>query len=103
MINREQAIEIARAYVSELKWPGIQEMIIYDRGIIERPFGWVFHYNSRAFIETGDFHDDAIGNAPIIVDRTDGSVHLTGTAYPLEYYFEKYERQRAGRPAPPPP
>jgi hypothetical protein len=30
------------------------------------------------------------GNAPFIVDRNDGSIHVTGTAYPTEQYLESY-------------
>ncbi len=32
------------------------------------------------------------GNAPLIVDRKDGTVHITGTAFPTEQYLESYER-----------
>jgi tetrahydromethanopterin S-methyltransferase subunit H len=30
------------------------------------------------------------GNAPFIVDRKDGSIHVTGTAYPPEVYLQNY-------------
>jgi hypothetical protein len=33
-----------------------------------------------------------LGNAPFIVDRKDGSIHLTGTAYPIEQYLKSYIR-----------
>jgi hypothetical protein len=32
------------------------------------------------------------GNAPFIVDREDGRIHVTGTAFPTEFYLENYAR-----------
>ena len=32
------------------------------------------------------------GNAPFIVDRKEGAMHSTGTAFPLELYPESYDR-----------
>lgn len=95
MIDQTTALAIARDYLKSLKWPGIEEMILYDNATIERPFGWVFFYNSKLFIESGDIGDDAVGNAPIIVDRRDGSIHVTGTAGPLERYLDRYEKSRS--------
>jgi hypothetical protein len=31
--------------------------------------GWLFYYNSKAFIETGNVRDALAGNGPIFVDR----------------------------------
>jgi hypothetical protein len=58
---------------------------------LSKPYGWVFFYQSRQYIET---HDDAhmlCGNAPIIVDRFDGEIRMTGTARPIEHYLANYE------------
>ena len=96
MIDQTTALAIARNYVQSLKWPGIEEMVLYESATIERPFGWVFFYNSKSFIDTGNIGDDAVGNAPIIVDRRDGSVHVTGTAAPLERYLDRYQTSRSG-------
>jgi len=32
------------------------------------------------------------GNAPFIVSRNDGSIHITGTAEDIDYYLDKFER-----------
>lgn len=55
--------------------------------------GWVFFWDSKRHQETGDFRDATVGNAPILVDRTDGSVHHTGTARPIEEYIDRYKRR----------
>ena len=45
--------------------------------------GWLFYYNSKAFIETGNFRDALAGNGPIFVDRS-GVVQTTPTAIPWQ-------------------
>ncbi|WP_020405488.1 YrhB domain-containing protein [Hahella ganghwensis] len=58
---------------------------------IERSWGWVFFYQSKAYIETGDFREMLGGNAPIIVNRDSGELIHTGTAYDIEHYIKEYE------------
>lgn len=57
----------------------------------EYPIGWVFFWNSRRYLATGDFRDSLLGNAPILVDRSDGSAHFTGTARTVDEYLRRYE------------
>ncbi len=73
------------------------DIIIMDDRTIERDFGWVFIYNTKRFVETGDHNYTLIGNAPIIVDRIDGSLHPTGTGRPIEEYIREYEKKRQYR------
>src|SRR6188768_3437442 len=75
-------------------------LAIVDEHTIERPWGWVFFYNSRRFVETRDFRHALAGNAPYIVNRHTGEIRLTGTAHKIEYYIAHYERSLAD-PAPP--
>jgi Immunity protein 35 len=64
---------------------------------LEQDFGWVFFYNSKEFIESGNLSDMLAGNAPLIVDKFDGSVHVTGTAYPIEFYIKEFKKNRCMR------
>jgi len=67
------------------------EPVILDELTIEKDFGWIFFYNSRKFIETEEFSYTILGNAPIIINKFDGSLHYTGTAYEVEHYITEYE------------
>ncbi len=62
----------------------------------EHDFGWVFHWCTREFLETEDFRYALGGNAPLIVDRHDGKMYSTGTAYALEHYLNRYRRGDRG-------
>ena len=59
--------------------------------IDDKPYGWVFHYHSKNH-DPNDYKNFVLGNAPIIVDRINFEVVVTGTAHPLDYYIEEYER-----------
>lgn len=47
----------------------------------EESFGWVFFYDSKEFLETGDFSKAVAGNAPILIDKMTGELTVTGTAH----------------------
>lgn len=59
---------------------------------IEYDFGWVFIYDTREHLETSDIKYSVVGNAPLIVDKNDGHLYITGTAHPVEHYVEQYRR-----------
>lgn len=67
--------------------PADEEAAIDEKQTIEEALGWVYFYNSRQFLETGDFRHQLLGNAPIVVERSTGTVQETGTAKPLEEYL----------------
>jgi hypothetical protein len=75
---------------------GCPEPVLVEDKILEFDFGWGFFYNSRAYLESKDFRDALCGNAPLIVDR-EGSLYVTGTARPFDYYVNQYRRQRLKR------
>jgi hypothetical protein len=70
----------------------VPDLTIIDNETIECDFGWVFLYETKKYLESGDFRDGLLGNAPIIVSKLDGSLHETGTAEPIEFYIENFKR-----------
>ena len=61
---------------------------------ITRPYGWVFFYQSRAYLQNPtDVSRALAGNAPFLVDRVNGEVRVFGTAHPVEWYLSHYERE----------
>lgn len=91
-MTEEEARRIAEAYLAaEAAGAGV-ELAIVETETLERPFGWVFFYNTRRFLETGDEMASAVGNAPFIVDRRSGRVDVAGTSHPIEHYLSLYER-----------
>lgn len=56
--------------------------------------GWVFFYDSRQHLLSGDVRDALAGNAPVLIDRISGQVCPTGTAWPVEEYVAEYTAQK---------
>jgi hypothetical protein len=65
--------------------------------VAENRIGWTYYWNSAAYIETGDEMQGIIGNAPIIIDRMDGSIVPSGTGESVEFYIDQYQDRRAWR------
>jgi hypothetical protein len=79
-MDRTAAIKVAAEYVRRLGRESHLDLALDDAATQEREVGWVFFPTRRALA----------GNAPFIVDRTDGSIHPTGTALPLEDYLAAF-------------
>jgi hypothetical protein len=92
MINQEQARELVWTHIHRVNSSNL-ELMILDEHTIETEFGWVFFWNSRLYIETGEFKYALAGNAPMIVDKLAESVHPTSTAVPAQQSIEEYRRR----------
>lgn len=69
----------ATAHVSKyacIAFSGCGEIAINEPFIIESDQAWVFPYNTRAFLETGDFLTALVSNNPVLVCRGTGSMHI---------------------------
>ncbi len=98
MIDKATARILVEAELNRLNQgnPDVEFAIMDDR-TLEHDFGWVFFWNSKEFVETGEIHYALLGNAPFIVDKEDGTLHVTGTGRPTEEYIREYEEKRAKR------
>ncbi len=90
-ITPEDARSIAQSEISQHLTGDDDPLLVVDKHTIERPWGWVFFYNFRRFVETGDYRYAAGGNAPLIVERESGRVLVAGTAHSTEFYLANYE------------
>ena len=68
----------------------VQKLVIVR--VDEHDFGWVYFYDSSGHVKTGSASDAVVGNAPLIVDKGDGKLYITGTAHPIEHYLQEYRR-----------
>jgi len=84
MLTYEQSLAIATAHLAAQVAPECGDVVIVDS--IDRPNGWVFFYQTRAYLDSGQIEFALAGNAPILVSRESGVVSPTGTAEPFEHY-----------------
>lgn len=68
------------------------QCVVLEEETIVKEWGWVFFYQSKKYIETGDIGEMLAGNAPYIVNKKNGQLHVTGTAEDIEYYISEFEQ-----------
>lgn len=91
-INAQTARAMARHQVATMAVDLGLDLVLLPERTMTTDVGWVFFYDSRRFLESGDPKDALIGNAPLLVDGRTGSLHLLGTERPVEAYLDDYRR-----------
>ena len=93
MLTKDEARTVVVARLEDMHRTGSpSDLIVLDERTLERSWGWVFFYNSRAYLETREIRYAIAGNAPLIVNRLTGEVKVTGTGRPIADYISEYER-----------
>lgn len=67
------------------------EAVVLDSETLIRPYGWVFFYDSKKFMDTGNLSYALAGNGPVVVLSRDGSVHRLGTAQDPDQEIAAFE------------
>jgi hypothetical protein len=102
MVTREQAEQVVATYLDEHVIASfdfdsplplhedrhVQKLVVVK--VEEHDFGWLFYYDGSVHAQSGSPGDAVVGNAPLIVDRADGKLYVTGTALPIEHYLREY-------------
>jgi hypothetical protein len=92
MITKKKAIEIAEQYISDKG--GRYHLVLLMEHTMEFDLGWVFFYQTKEYVESRDITQMAEENPPIIINKNDGSLSITGTAYPIEKYIRDYTKSK---------
>lgn len=83
--------KIAEDYIRKLFSQTPNEVILLKEYTIKKPYGNIYIYNSKKYIEDNDFNYALVGNAPFLVDKKTGKITIFGTAYDIEHYISEYE------------
>jgi hypothetical protein len=89
MIDQATASEIALKRLSCAELDVGAPLVITE--VRKVSFGWVFFYNSKAYVDSGHVGDALAGNAPFLIDCRAGDVHVFGTAHPIEFYLRGFQ------------
>jgi len=89
MCTYDKALSIVRACVATLL---DGRCVVLEDKTLERPYGWVFFWQSREYAKTGDIKDAFAGNAPIVFNRFSWEYRFIPTGLdPLEERLKEYE------------
>ena len=86
MVDFDEARARVASHLQSQYGPAV---VLVDEATRDEDVGWVFFYESADYLRTGDIAGALAGNAPIVVDKTTGDLHITGTAEPVEVYLEQ--------------
>ena len=90
MISFEEAEKIALRHIDA-------DCVLLKEAIVEKPYGWYFHTQSKKYIETGNISYMLAGSGGFIVEKEIGKVIEFGSAFPREKNFKIYEKGLIGR------
>lgn len=97
-MNRDDA---RAAVVDQLQRRGVggpDGISIIESQTVQKPYGWVFFYNSRRYLESGELVYALVGQGPVVVVADTGEIIELGSAYPSEVAIKQLEdRLRLGR------
>ena len=92
MLSKAEAERRVNEYLEGLHVRG--GVAILSHATLDRPYGWVFFYNAKRYLETGDPLEALGGNSPIVVEADSGELILLGTAEPVEDALQRFEEAR---------
>ena len=88
MLTQNEAKQLAETYVK-----GLDAGFVLDlEPTTYENVGWVYYYQSAKYLETGDFLEMLAGNAPVLIERTTGKIHVLGTANTEGFYIDNFKK-----------
>jgi Immunity protein 35 len=90
MLTKPEALELVAKKLRQMSAPDAP-FIVDDAGTIEKPYGWVFFFNSKTYLETEDYRYALAGNGPVIVNKHDATVEFFGTFKSPSEFIAEYE------------
>lgn len=91
MLSKEKALSLAKDRIASFNIKSSSPIVVNDKMIIEENFGWVFFYDTLDSINGKS--NGLVGNAPLIIEKKSGTIHETGTGWPMEYYINKFQKE----------
>jgi hypothetical protein len=91
MLTNQEMEQIAERFIQKLGNESGIEMILSDE-LGGKPYGNVYHFESKEYILTGDPGKALVGNGLFMVEKKIGRVVVFGTALHLEDYLTAYEK-----------
>ncbi len=95
MLTKTEALELVSSKLSKMSSLD-DPFAINDSSTIERDFGWVLFYNSKKFLESGEFQYKLAGNGPVIVNKRSGEVEFCASHKPVDECIKEYESKLNG-------
>jgi len=87
MITYQEAVAIATDYLKPDEKNSL-EFAIIEEATIEKPYGWIFFYQTKRYLETKQFRDAAFGTEPFIVEASTGKISFLRGRSNIDFPFD---------------
>lgn len=88
-LTREQAATKVLEHAAEL-FSGVSDLVINVPHVLESDAAWVFPYNSRRFLDSGDINYALMSNNPVLVCKRTGKLHTCPGGMSAEEILETF-------------
>jgi hypothetical protein len=92
-LDRDSAREFVMQHINRAA-PLEERNTVLDEQTIEKEYGWVFFYQSKAFLETGDKALRLYGSTAMLVEKDTGAFHEFGAGRSVESQIAHFEQRR---------
>jgi immunity protein 35 of polymorphic toxin system len=96
MLTKTEALELVATMLRQMSTPD-DPFVVVDEETIETTYGWVFFFDSKKHLETGDHRYALAGNVPIMVNKHDATVEFFALYKSLSESIAEYESKQAER------
>lgn len=91
MLTRAEAVQVVNDKLKQKSVTVGHELVLLEKETKETSFGWVFFYDSKKFIETGNMEFAIAGNGPVIVNKNNGEIVFHGSRKSAIQLIAEYE------------
>ncbi|MAP07566.1 MAG: hypothetical protein CMM00_01640 [Rhodopirellula sp.] len=88
-LTRDQAAVKVLEHAAPM-FSGIDDIVIIDPYVLEDEAAWVFPYNSKRFLDTGDINFALMSNNPVLVCKRTGELHTYPGALSAEDMLQAF-------------
>lgn len=94
MISETEAIEIATRFIADMAPAVDGGVAIVSARTLRKPYGWVFFYNAKRYLDTGDPLEGLGGNGPVVVEGESGRAQALSSSVDPVVAIMEFEKSR---------
>ena len=95
MLDLESAKKKVLAYLDSRYKIKNDALVIREDFIVSKDYGWIFSYESKRFLETGEFRYRRVSNYPLLIFKNSGKIYPVNTTDDLEKLVKENQSHSA--------
>jgi hypothetical protein len=97
MLDLESAKSRILTYLNNQNTILNDALAIREDFIIEKEYGWIFSYDSKIFLEAGEFRYRRVGNYPLLIFKDSGEIYPVNNISVLKNLVDSHNKMKSLR------